>query len=83
MRDNMGEWGVVEELFLSCPPGIESLATPLVSGLLCVSKTHLFEVDILNTQISHTWLMLLKLQQLQTVSDQANYVGSRDLKIGS
>ena len=29
MRENLGEWGKIEEMLLSCPPGVESLATPL------------------------------------------------------
>ena len=30
-RENLGEWGKIEEMLLSCPPGVESLtlATPL------------------------------------------------------
>ena len=33
MRENLGEWGKVEEMLLSCPPGVESLTTPLFSKI--------------------------------------------------
>ena len=30
MRENLGELGKIEEMLLSCPPEVESLATPLI-----------------------------------------------------
>ena len=33
MRETTGKWGKIEEMFLSCPPGSERLATVLVMEL--------------------------------------------------
>ena len=63
MRGNIGEWGKNEEMFLSCPPGVESLATPLP---LCVVPKR-SAVEYLGKKQEVLWVVISEIQTLEKI----------------
>ena len=46
MRENIGDWGQIEKMLLSCPPGVESQATPLPKSLPYIALFNTFATTL-------------------------------------